>query len=155
MRRMPCVHAFGHRMAHLSTIFVLTGSSDTIRFGSLEFPTLSPVGMWVPPIFVPLQTFLFRSLDFVADRLNVLFLHKEALVSASTGGAPFTGPRPPDDLNVETLALHLEPMLGSNSMVSNVYVVLYSLFNTFRRLSGCPTASRSPGTHTRGGSEGC
>jgi len=43
---------------------------------------------------------------------------------------------PLDDLNVETPMLHLKPMLGSNSTVSNVHVVLYSLFNTFHRLSG-------------------
>ena len=93
--------------------------------------------MWVPLIFVPLQTFLFGSLDFIANRLGVLRLHEEALISASTGGgARSIGPGPPDDLNVETLVLHPEPMLGSNSMVSNVYVVLYSLFNTFRRISG-------------------
>ena len=54
-------------MAHLSTIFSMAGSSDTIRFGLLEFPMLSPIGMWVPPIFEPLQTFLFGSLDFIAD----------------------------------------------------------------------------------------
>ena len=67
MGRMPYVHAFGHRMAHLSTIFGMAGSSDTIRFGSLEFPTLPLAGMWAPPVFVPLQTFLFGSLDFVAN----------------------------------------------------------------------------------------
>ena len=54
-------------MAYLSTIFGTVGSSDTIRFGLLEFPMLPPVGMWVPTIFKPLQTFLFGSLDFVAD----------------------------------------------------------------------------------------
>ena len=54
-------------MAHLSAIFGMTGSSDTIRFGSLEFPTLPPVGMWVPPVFEPFQIFLFGSLDFVTD----------------------------------------------------------------------------------------
>ena len=130
---MTCVHAFGHWMAHLSTIFVMAGSRDTIRFGSLEFPTLPPIGMWVPPVFVPLQTFLFGSLDFVADRLGVLSLREEAFIPASTGGeAPSTGPGPPDDLNVETPALRLEPILGSNSTVSNVHIVLYSLFNTFR-----------------------
>ena len=113
-------------MAHLSTIFVMADSSDTIRLGSLEFPALPPVGMWVPPVFEPLQTFLFGSLDFVADQLGVLCLYEEALVSTPTrGGAPSTGPRPLDDLNVETPMLRLEPMLGSNSMVSNVYVVLY------------------------------
>ena len=67
MGRMPCIHAFDHRMAHLSTIFNMVGSSNTIRFGSLEFPTLSPIGMWVPPIFEVFQTFLFGSLDFIAD----------------------------------------------------------------------------------------
>ena len=51
------------------------------------------------------------------------------------GGAPSTGPRPLD-LNVETLALRLEPMLGSNPTVSDIHIILYSLFNTFCRLSG-------------------
>ena len=121
-------------MAHLSTIFGMAGSSDTIRFGSLEFPTLTLAGMWVPPVFVPLQTFLFGSLDFIADQLGVLRLREEVLVLAPTGGAPSTGPEPLDNLNVETPAFRLEPMLGSNPMVSDVHIVLYSLFNTFRRL---------------------
>ena len=119
-------------MAHLFTIFSMAGLSDMIRFGSLEFPTLPPVGMWVPPIFKPIQTFLFGSLDFIADQLSVLCLREKALVPAPTGGgAPSTGPGPLDDLNVETAALRFEPKLGSNSTVSNVHIVLYSLFNTF------------------------
>ena len=97
-------------MAHLSAIFVMTGSSDTIRFSSLEFPTLPFVGMWVPPVFVPLQTFLFGSLDFIADQLIVLHLHEEALILALVGGgAPSVGFGPPDDLNNETPALRSEP----------------------------------------------
>ena len=89
--------------------------------------------MWVPPVFKPLQTFLFGSLDFITDQLGILRLHEEALIPTSTGGgAPSTGPGSLDDLNVETLALCLEPMLGSNPTVSDVYIVLYSLFNTFR-----------------------
>ena len=44
---------FGLRMAHFSTIYAMVGSSDMTRFGSLEFPILSPVGMWVPPVFEP------------------------------------------------------------------------------------------------------
>ena len=121
---MLCIHVFGHRMAHLSTIFDMAGSSDTICFGSLEFPTLPPVGMWVPPIFVPLQTFLFGSLDFVVDQLSVLRLYEEALAPAPTGGgASSTGPGPLDDLNVETPVLRLEPMLGSNPTVSDVHIV--------------------------------
>ena len=43
---------------------------------------------------------------------------------------------PLDDLNVETPALRLEPMLVSNPSVSDVHIILYSLFNTFHRLSG-------------------
>ena len=44
---------FGHRMAHFSATLAVAGLGDTIRFGSLEFPTLSPVGMWAPPVFEP------------------------------------------------------------------------------------------------------
>ena len=121
-------------MVHRSTIFGMAGSSDTIRFGSLEFPTLPLAGMWAPPVFVPLQTFLFGSLDFVVNHLSVLHLRKEVLVLTPTrGGAPSTDCNGPlDNINVETPALRLEPILGSNSTVSNVHIVLYSLFNTFR-----------------------
>ena len=52
------------------------------------------------------------------------------------GGAPSIGPEPLDGINIKTPTLCLEPMLGSNSKVSNVHIVLYSLFSTFRRLSG-------------------
>ena len=62
---------FGHRMTHFSAAIAMAGSGDMICFGSLEFPALSPVGMWVPPIFEPSQAFLFGSLDFIADRLGV------------------------------------------------------------------------------------
>ena len=76
-------------------------------------------------------------MDFVTDLLGVLRLHEEALVLTSTkGGALSIGLRPLDDPNVKTLALCLKPMLGSNPTVSNVHIVLYSLFNIFRRLSG-------------------
>ena len=109
MGRTPCIHASGHRMAHLSTIFGMAGSSDTIRFGSLEFPMLSLVGMWAPPVFVPLQTFLFGSLYSIANQLGVLRLREEALVPTPTGGgAPSTDCNGPlDDLNVETPTLCL------------------------------------------------
>ena len=75
-------------MAHFSTTFAMAGSGDTIRFGSLEFPALPPVGMWVPPVFEPSQAFLSRSLDFVTDRLGVLHLSEEAHVPAPVEGAP-------------------------------------------------------------------
>ena len=51
MGKTSYVHAFGHWMAHLSTIFIMMGSSDMTRFGLLEFPTLPPIGMWVSPVF--------------------------------------------------------------------------------------------------------
>ena len=44
---------FGHWMAHFSTTFAMADLGEMIRFGSLEFPALPPVGMWVPPVFVP------------------------------------------------------------------------------------------------------
>ena len=132
MGKMMYVHTFGHRMAHFSTIFGMAGSSDTTRFGSLEFPALPPIGMWVPPVFEPFQTFLFESLDFIANQLGVLRL-REALVPAPVGGgAPSVGPRTPGDFNNETPALCFKPTLGSNPTVSNVHIVLYSLFNIFR-----------------------
>ena len=98
-------------MAHFSATFAIAGSSDTTRFGSLEFPALPPVGMWVPPVFEPFQAFLFGSLDFVADRLGVLHLHEEALVLAPVGGAPSIGSGTHDDFNDEAPALHSEQTL--------------------------------------------
>ena len=41
-------------MAHFSATLTVAGLGDTIRFGSLEFPALSPTGMRVPPVFEPL-----------------------------------------------------------------------------------------------------
>ena len=75
-------------MAHFSATLVVVGLGDMICFGSLEFPALSPAGMQVPTVFEPSQAFLSGSLDFVADRLSVLNLHKEAHVPAPIRGAP-------------------------------------------------------------------
>ena len=124
-------------MAHLSAIFGMVGSSDTTRFGSLEFPTLPPVGTWVPPIFEPSQAFLFESLDFITDWLDVLHLYEEALVLAPIEGAasPIDS-RTPSNFNDEVPVLRSEPTLGSNPTVSNIHTVLYSHFHIFRRLSG-------------------
>ena len=86
-------------MAHFSTTFAMAGSGDTTRFSSLEFPALPLVGMRVPPIFEPSQAFLFRSLDFIADRLGILHLREEAsllkssCIPESMEGAPPMGVR--------------------------------------------------------------
>ena len=117
---------FGHRMAHFSTILAMAGSSDTTRFGSLVFPVLPPVGMWVPPVFEPSQAFLFGSLDFITDRLGVLHLREEALVPAPVGGgASSVGSGTPGDFNDEAPTLRSKPTLGSNPTASNVHTVIY------------------------------
>ena len=119
-------------MAHFSATFVMAGSSDMTRFGSLEFPALPPVGMWVPPIFKPSQAFLLGSLDFVADWLGVLHLHEEALVKAPVEGAPSIDSGTHNGFNDEASALHSEQTLCSNLTVSNVHAVIDLLFSIFR-----------------------
>ena len=120
-------------MAHLSAVLGMVGSSDTTRFGSLEFPVLPPIGTWVPLVFEPSQAFLFGSLDFVTDRLGVLRLREEVPVPTPVGGGtPSVVSEPPGDLNDEAPALHSEPTLGSKPTVSNVHFLLYSLFTIFR-----------------------
>ena len=133
MGRTSYVHTFGHQMSHLSTNFGMAGSSDTTRFGSLEFSTLPPVGMWVPPIFEPSQAILFGSLDFIADRLSILHLHEEALIPAPVGGAPSIGSGTHDDFNDEAPVLQSKKTLCSNTAMSNVHAVIYLLFSIFRR----------------------
>ena len=123
-------------MAHFFTTLAVEGSGDTIRFSSLEFPALPPVGMWVPAVLEPSQAFLFESLDFIADRLGVLHLREETLVPALIGGAPSIGSGTHDDFNNEASALHCEQTLCSNPAVSNVHTIIYLLFSIFRRLYG-------------------
>ena len=120
-------------MTHFSASFAMAGSGDTIRFGSLEFPTLPPVGMWVRPVFKPSQAFLLGSLDFVTNWLGILHLHEEALIPAPVRGAPSIGSGTPDNFNDEVPALHFEQTLCSNPAMSNVHAVIYSLFTIFRR----------------------
>ena len=115
-------------MACFSATFAMAGSSDMTHFGSLEFPALPPVGMWVPSIFEMSQAFLFGSLNFVADRLGILHLRKEALVPPLVGGAPSIGSGTHDDFDDEAPALQSEQTLCSNPAVSNVHVVIYLLF---------------------------
>ena len=123
-------------MAHFFATFTMVGSNDTTHFGSLEFPTLPPVGMWVPPVFEPSQAFLLGSLDFVADRLGVLHLCKEALVPAPIGGVPSISSGMHDDFNNKASALHFEQTLCSNPTVSIARSVIYSLFTVLHQSSG-------------------
>ena len=53
---------------------------ETIRFVSLEFPTIPRDGLWAPPPFPPSQTFHFGSLEFVTDQLGALRLHEEEML---------------------------------------------------------------------------
>ena len=97
-----------------------------------SFPHPQPVGTWVPPIFEPSQAFLFGSLDFIVDRLDVLHIREEALIPAPIGGAPSIGSRTHDDFNDEAPVIHSEQTLCLNPAVSNMYIVIYSLFTISR-----------------------
>ena len=61
---------------------------ETIRFGSLEFPTIPRDGLWAPPPFPPSQTFQFGSKEFVTDQLGALHLHEEEATPATTEESP-------------------------------------------------------------------
>ena len=115
-----------HRMAHFSATPAVAGSGDTIRFGLLEFPALSPARMRVPPIFEPSQAFRFGSLDFVANQLGVLHLREETHVPAPVGGAPSIDSEM-RDFDDTASALHSEQTLCSNPTVSNMCTIIYSL----------------------------
>ena len=135
-------------MAHFFTTPAMTGSGDTIRFGSLEYPALSPVGMRVPPIFEPSQAFLFGSLDFVADRLGVLHLREETRDLASIGGTSSidSGTR---DFNGATSALHSLYLLSPTDHPEG----LHRPHHKYRTI-GSPMASHPPWMLTLRGSKG-
>ena len=121
-------------MAHFSATPTVAGSDDTIRFGSLEFPAVSPAGMRVPPVFEPFQAFCFRSLNFIADWLGVLHLHEEAHDPAPVGGTSSidSGTR---DFDGTASALHSEQTLCSNPTVSNMRAT-HSLFTISHQSPG-------------------
>ena len=121
-------------MSHFSATFAMAGSSDMTHFGSLEFPALPPIGMWVPPIFEPSQAFLFGNLDFIDDQLGILHLREETPVPTPIGWVPSLSSGT-HDFNDEAPALQSKQTLCSNPAVSNVHTIIYSLFTIFHRLS--------------------
>ena len=141
-------HFFGNRMAHFSATPAVAGSGDTIRFGSMEIPALSPVGMRVPPVFEPSQAFHFGNLDFVTDRLGVLYLHEETRDPAPVGGAPSidSGTR---DIDGAASTLHSEQTLCSNPTISNTRTVTYSSFTIPNRAPGETVSSMPQTLHNR------
>ena len=116
-------------MTHFSATLAMAGPGDTIRFGSLEYPALSPAGMRVPPIFEPSQAFLFGSLDFIADRLGILHLHEETRDPAFVGETSSIDSGTCDFDGVAS-ALHSEQTLCSNPTVSNTRTFIHPLFTT-------------------------
>ena len=68
---------------------------ETIRFVSLEFPTIPRDGLWAPPPFPPSQTFQFGILEFVTDQLGALRLHEEKAAPAAA-----EEPAPPPKLTI-------------------------------------------------------
>ena len=116
-------------MAHFSATPIVAGSGGTIHFGSLEYPVLSPVGMRVPPVLEPSQAFLYRSLDFVADRLDVLHLREETRDPAPVGE---TSSIDSGTCNLYGMAPapHSEQTLCSNPTVSNTRTFILPLFTT-------------------------
>ena len=122
-------------MAHFSATPAMAGSDDTILFGSLEFPAVSLARMRVPPVFEPFQAFCFGSLDFIANRLGVLHLCEEAHIPASIGGAPSINSGT-HDFDDAASALLSKQTLCSNPTVSNMCIVMYSLFIILQQPSG-------------------
>ena len=118
-------------MAHFSANPAMAGTGDTIHFGSLEYPALSPAGMRVPPVFEPSQAFLFGSLNFIADQLGVLHLREETRDPAPVGETSSidSGTRDFDDV---ASTLHSKQTLCSNPAVSNEHTIIYSLFTISR-----------------------
>ena len=136
-----CVHCFGDRMVSITPFTAAAAShGETIRFGSLEFPTIPRDGLWAPPPFPPFQTFQFGSLGFVTDQLGALCLHEEEAAPAATE-EPIPPPKPHNRWRIKKLRpsqptravlRHIALMIASKPAVEDVNLVLFSLANVTR-----------------------
>ena len=95
-------------------------------------------------VFEPAQAFRFGSLDFIADRLDVLHLHKEARDPAPVGGTSSIDSRT-RDFDGAASALHSEQTVCSNPTVSNTRTFIRPLFTISHRSLG-GTALPTPQT---------
>ena len=126
---------------------------ETIRFGSVEFPTIPRDGLWAPPPFLPSQTFQFASLEFVTDQLGALHLYEEEAALADTEEP--SAPTKPHDLRrrrsvrwrikkrrpsqpTRAVLRRIALMMASNPAVKDINMVLFSLANVSRQLAGGP-----------------
>ena len=148
-----CVHCFGDRMVSITPFTAPAASrGETIRFGSLEFPTIPRDGLWAPPPFPPFQTFQFENLEFVSDQLGALRLHEEEAAPTATEEPP-----PPKPCNMRrrrsvrwrikkrrpshptrAVLCRIALMMASNPAVEDVNQILFSLANVSRQLAGGP-----------------
>ena len=89
------VHRFGDRMVSSASTTTPTASqSETIRFGTLEFPAVPHDGLRAPPLFQPFQSFHFGSLEFITDQLGTLRLREEEATPAAPEDVEEPSPPP-------------------------------------------------------------
>ena len=160
-----CVHCFGDQMVSIIPFAAPAASqSETILFGSLEFPAIPRDRSWAPPPFSPSQTFQFGSLEFITDQLGALHLHENetALANTEEPSAPpkprnlrhrrsvrwrikKCGPSQPTRAVLPRIAL----TMASNPAVEDVNLALFSLANVSRPLVLRATSVRLTQRHER------
>ncbi|RLN08395.1 putative prpol [Panicum miliaceum] len=122
-------------MAFFINVIGADGKSAPLYFGSPVLSAPICAGPWSPPSVAHFQTFHFGSLDFVADHLGTLHLRENVIAPAVSEGASFIV-NPLAELDPEALAQRIKLLLGANPSASDVDMVMYSLSNVARQLSG-------------------
>ena len=147
-----CVHRFGDQMVSITTSAAPTVSQgETIRFGSLEFLVMPRDGLWAPPPFQPLQSFRFRSLEFITDQLGALHLCEPGRCAPAVLDEPAPLPKLPRLTRRRSshrrikkcrpsrptcaVLRHIALMIASNPAAEDVDLILYSLANVSRQLT--------------------